>query len=302
MASNKSIRTTRKLGLGFTLIELLVVIAIISILIGMTLPAVQTARESSRRIDCANKARQLALALHSYESSFKRFPNTTKGYLHWQCLAIPFLEQIPVKDSIDAQIAQGIHVFFIPERSVTLPILQCSSNPEQGKVILPDVAYPFAYTDYCGVAGIEFTDGQGVFSAQLAQHVARKGLGFATHEIPDGLSSTLMFGERPPNDVGQGIGAWVGSQMWHSATIGMFETAASLAMVEDIVHCPPDKYLGYGPGERGDRCDWTHHWSFHPGGANFARADASVQFVPYTASREILSALATRAGGEVVTE
>jgi prepilin-type N-terminal cleavage/methylation domain-containing protein len=77
---------------GFTLVELLVVIAIIGVLVGLLLPAVQSARESSRRAACSNKLRQLALGMHSYHSARGSFPaggvtKITNPYSPSNCLS-----------------------------------------------------------------------------------------------------------------------------------------------------------------------------------------------------------------------
>ena len=78
--------TFRPVRHGFTLVELLVVITIIGILIALLLPAVQGARESARRTQCANNLKQIALAILNFHSAQERFPDGGKKRI---CATLP---------------------------------------------------------------------------------------------------------------------------------------------------------------------------------------------------------------------
>lgn len=96
---------------GFTLVELLVVIAIIAVLVGLLLPAVNAAREASRKATCTNNQKQLALAVHNFHDIHNRYPATYKDPMYntrsnldigggWMPLILPFIEQPAVFDEI----------------------------------------------------------------------------------------------------------------------------------------------------------------------------------------------------------
>lgn len=141
-------RSPTRSSTGFTLIELLVVISIVGILMSLLLPAVQAARETSRRMQCANNLKQLGLALHNFENTFKKLP---PGYASnslasppvphrdpltwdappgwgWGAFVLPYLEQTSVSQQIqlsepiwaphhEAAIETSISTFLCPSVS-----------------------------------------------------------------------------------------------------------------------------------------------------------------------------------------
>lgn len=136
---------TTSIRRGFTLVELLVVIAIIGILVGLTLPAVQMAREAARRAQCQNNLSNIGLALINSESAKGSLPPavdptdieagagvTTNGFT-WIAQILPELEQANLHEALDFQ-AEATSAGNLPGLAVQLDILLCPSDPENDEL------------------------------------------------------------------------------------------------------------------------------------------------------------------------
>jgi prepilin-type N-terminal cleavage/methylation domain-containing protein/prepilin-type processing-associated H-X9-DG protein len=290
---------------GFTLVELLVVIAIIGILIGLLLPAVQSAREAGSRTQCANEIRQIGLALQNYHDAKGSFPsgytskfdsagNDTGTGWGWAASILPYMEmQYPfsaIQFNQNIEAGANSTVRLVPIKSYICPSDQsqpkwtASTADSSGNAASPicDVAS----ASYIGVFGTSEpgVEGEGIFYRNSKIRIA---------DITDGTSHTTMVGERsfhwcPSTWVGAVTkasmilppGSPAGGAEWASAGFVLGHTSEGNG----------------GPGSPGTEVNGFA--SQHLGGANFAFGDAHVAFLPTTMDHQIYMALSTRAGSE----
>jgi prepilin-type N-terminal cleavage/methylation domain-containing protein/prepilin-type processing-associated H-X9-DG protein len=145
---------------GFTLVELLVVVAIIGVLVALLLPAVQAARESSRRSQCANNLRQQGLALIGFEGEHRTLPvgcvdclEDPKRFHSWNSQLLPWLEQGPLRKQLDFT-TPSYEAPNIGVGGTALDVFLCPSTLE---LEVKNAAKPWknaAFTDYGGIYGV----------------------------------------------------------------------------------------------------------------------------------------------------
>jgi prepilin-type N-terminal cleavage/methylation domain-containing protein/prepilin-type processing-associated H-X9-DG protein len=303
---------------GFTLIELLVVIAIIAILIGLLLPAVQKVREAANRIKCTNQMKQMGLAIHNYHDVQGEFPGpravctnrTTCGSFYeyaggytvgwwiivpastqsagsWITRILPFMEQDNVVNPLAGLTTTSqVSPFCFQLLNTRIPGIFCPSDNRtkrsSGEVL----------THYLGVTGNDEREGSdarnGIFGVYTWSY--QRAIKHNMASASDGLSNTLMVGERPPSNDAY-WGWWMYSDSDNILAYPNRETFT-------VSGCKPPEY--FRPDRVQNPTAACHYWSLHPGGGNWLLGDGSVRFITYNAATTTLVDMSSMNGGEVV--
>lgn len=311
---------------GFTLIELLVVIAIIAILIGLLLAAVQKIREAANRMKCTSNLKQLGLAAHNYHDTYGRFPTGVSAPGsdgRTTCLFVellPFIEQDNLYRTWNFTTATANYGAVGTPASRPINTFVCPSAAlRENPITLSSMT--LGLTCYAGNGGAR------TFPTTTATRdgIFHQDSSVRFSDVTDGLSNTLMLGERlvtdpnldgylsatfttsptPPLQVFSSFGAW-------SAPYGVSSLSTMVLSANGGLNGAfPTPYIPPPPPAVPPPVDWSTfapmYWkrlsawgSMHTSVVNFALADGSVRSIRTTIASPAFLAASTRAGGETI--
>jgi Tfp pilus assembly protein PilE len=287
----------------------LVVIAIIGVLVGLLLPAVQAAREASRRSACSNNLKQIGLAIANYQLTNKAFPCSSTDTLQtaessffdlaeekskrsWGSLILRYLELSAVADTMNRSEHALLGANEFAAKTI-VPLYRCPSYV--GADFSEDsryagLGYKCAIGNYVALG---CTTVGNLWGVELdPDGVIIPGGAVTPAQVTDGLSHTVLIVETRE----ELLAAWAD---------GMTAAVAALAYNRER----PPKYaddqatLNYAPyfEDDGIFCKYGPS-SMHPGGAFHLFGDGSVRFVRDEVAATVYAALCTRAGGETVDD
>jgi len=271
------------------------VIAIVGLLVALLLPAVQAARESSRRSACQHKLREIGLSIATFEDARREFPIGCIGcrfqapisgqpfraqrFLSWNIQILPYLEERPLFDQFDLAVPSHTS----PNReagSRPLDVFLCPSTMEEPLTNTTGLWRGLAFTDYAGLYGVEGA-GRDNTDPASPHWLERKYLGVLLYEEPirgsqitDGTSRTALVAEI----------------LIRRQTECEWANGHNLFAQEGST--PINQRSGLG-NEIG---------SPHPGGASLVFCDGHVEFLDEATDQLLLNALLTRAGGEELSK
>ncbi len=313
---------------GFTLVELLVVIAIIAVLLALLLPAVQAARETARRISCANRMRQLALAAIVHSEAKKTFPTSVSQWPEppfsddqntsgrgWIVAVLPFFEHAELYDRF-APFFKGRF-----DRNGGLKTPRCWRPPPAGLALMATpmsmLACPsdgdatqtqtkafqwenvaVTITSYKGVLGATRLtssvwprhDDEPGASVDCHARTGCKGIFFRNTYQDPVRPKSVTDGMTKTFMIGEAVWAYD----WHAAAFYANGDWGTCSVPPNVLDANALSWNNAG--------QWQNVQGFrsrHPGGLQFARADGSVQFVSETIDMDAYIALSTRNRGDI---
>lgn len=298
------------------LIDVLAVMAMLGTLMGLSLGALQKVRESSSRLACQNNLRQLGHAILQFNDQKRYYPpsqDTPASTANtWLKLLLPYVgyEGAAAWDPIPLYVCpadrEARSLVFEGPSSFTPGKFSAGaacSSPGAGTSRRLAPSYQtnntgnikYACASY--VAVVSSKNVNGPYDAVMYPSSRTR-----MTDISDGLSNTVIVGERPPSaDL---VWGWWASPFRGDVTMGAANTyqfplftISRASSTTTALSCPAIPY--FGPGTLDYACDVQHFWSLHPTGANWLFADGSVQFIQYRAALQIPK-LSTRADSDVI--